>query len=109
MLSHIYPDSCGAMRSPARGEAGATWELRWPNMVLRSPTGILLDHWDAGDKDMAQMGAIWHDNLPVWVPGACSYFVSPSSHSNWNVQSSKNVPKPGDVTEISVLNCHNHF
>ena len=44
-----------------------------------------------GDKDIAHLGAKWRDNLQVWLPRTRSYFVSPSSPSNLDVRSSKNV------------------
>ena len=56
------------------------------------------------DKDMKQMGAIWRDNLQVWLPRIRSYFVSPSSRSNLNVQNLKNLQKPAQRPKLCFLN-----
>ena len=62
-----------------------------------------------GDKHMAQLRAIWHDNLHVWLPQTTSYFVSPSRSSNLNVQRSKNVQKPIEFPKFCSLNLKKDF
>ena len=53
-----------------------------------------------GDKDMTKLGAIWRDNLQVWLPRTHSYFVSPSSRSNLNFQRSKKRSKTGRIAQV---------
>ena len=42
-----------------------------------------------GDKDVAQLGAIWSDDLQVWFARTHSYFVSLPGRSNLNVERPK--------------------
>ena len=62
-----------------------------------------------GDKDMAQLGAIWKDNPQVWFARTRSYFVSLSSRSNLNIQISKNVQERADVPKFCFLNFKKRF
>ena len=62
-----------------------------------------------GDKDMAQLGAIWKDNLQGWFARTRSYFVSLSSRSNLNVQISKNVEERADLPQFCFSNFKKDF
>ena len=62
-----------------------------------------------GDKDMAQLGAIWKDNLQVWFARTRSYFVSLSSRSNLNIQISKNVQERAELPKFCFLNFKKDF
>ena len=57
-----------------------------------------------GDKDMAQLGAIWGGNPQVWLPPTLSCFVSLCSRSNLNVKRSKNVQNRAELPKLCVLN-----
>ena len=62
-----------------------------------------------GDKDMAQLGAIWKDNLQVWFARTRSYFFSLSSRSNLNIQISKNVQERVKLPKFCFLNLKKDF
>ena len=62
-----------------------------------------------GDKDMAQLGAIWKDNLQVWFAPTHSYFVSLSSRSNLNIQISENVQEQAELPKFCFLNFKKRF
>ena len=62
-----------------------------------------------GDKDMAQLGAIWKDNLQVLFARTHSYFVSLSSCSHLNVQTSKNVQQRAELPKFYFLNFKKDF
>ena len=59
-----------------------------------------------GDKDMAQLGAIWRDSLQVWFARTRSDFVSLSSRSKLNIQISKNFQK---ISKFRFLNFKKRF
>ena len=62
-----------------------------------------------GDKDMAQLGAIWKDNLQVWFARTRSYFVSLSSRSNLNIQISPNVQERAELPKFCFWNFKKDF
>ena len=62
-----------------------------------------------GDKDMAQLGAIWKDNLQVWFARTRSYFSSLSSHSNLHIQIFQNVQERAELPKFCFLNFKKDF
>ena len=61
------------------------------------------------DKDMAQLGAIWNDNLHVWFARTCSYSVSLPRRSNLNVQISNNVQERAELPKFRFLDLKKDF
>ena len=83
--------------------------MRWL-IIARQPAYYwVIEMAVCGDHHMAQLSAIWKDDLQVWFARTHSYFFSLFSRSNLNGQSSKNVQERAELPKLCFLNFKKDF